>query len=130
MSEDLRGGAGSDATSILGEGAVADAEEAVLDLPVIAGELEQSGGVEALLGQAGDGVDDLARAEGLGLAPALDAADAQEARPALIEAGGQPRVNGNEAGLDAAVRLLDRFGASPVGRVGRPVRGARQSGEP
>ena len=129
VSEDLRSGAGADAAGVLGEGAVADAEEAVLDLPVIAGELQEGGGIEPRLGQAGDGVDDLARAQGLGLPAALDAADAPETRPVLVEAGGQPRAHRDEAGLDAAVRLLDRRGAPQIRRVDAPLRGARQGGE-
>ena len=52
-------GAGSDAAGVFLERSVANAEEAVLDLPMVAGELEQRGLVHHGLGDGGDGVDHL-----------------------------------------------------------------------
>lgn len=63
LGEGLGSIAGADAAGVLGEGAVADAEEPIFDLPVVAGKRQQAGGVHPLGRQAGDGVDDLARAQ-------------------------------------------------------------------
>ena len=75
------------------------------------------GGIELVGGQAGDGVDHLARAAVLQLADALDAADGCDARPILIEAKRQLGAHPDAPRLDAAVALLDRLGALQIGRI-------------
>src|SRR5258708_6551370 len=80
--------AGADAAGVLAEGDVAHVEQAVLDGPVVASKLQQGGGIELVEGQAGDGVDDLARTAILQFADALDAADGGDPGPVLVEAGG------------------------------------------
>src|SRR5215212_11972534 len=72
MGQGDRGVAGANATGILGEGAVFDAEGAVLDAPMGAREFEELGGAGLLLRQIGDGIDDLALAVARQLADALD----------------------------------------------------------
>jgi hypothetical protein len=77
----------------------------------------ESGRIELFGGQTGDGVDQLSGAVGFALASALDLADGGDARPVLVEAGGQFGAHGDAAGLDAAVGLLDGLGAPQVWRV-------------
>ena len=108
---------GADPAVVLAERDVADVEQAVLDLPVVAGELQQAGCSDEGGIEAGDGVDHLARAAILQLADALDAADRLEARPRLIEAGRQLGAHLNAPDLDAAVALLDRLGADEIGGI-------------
>ena len=80
--------AGSQAGLIVAEGDVEHPVQAVLDGPMIAGELQQPCRIELVGGQAGDGLDHLARAAVLQLADALDAADGCDAWPILVEAKG------------------------------------------
>ncbi|MDB5406487.1 MAG: hypothetical protein JWL84_1399 [Rhodospirillales bacterium] len=120
---------GADAAGVLGEGAILDAEEAVFDLPVGAGDLEEPAGIGGLFRQVGDGVDDLALAVGFEFAAALDPADAQEPRPCVVEAGRQG-AHGDAAGLDAAMLLADRLRPFQVRRIALPVGDARQRGDP
>src|SRR4051812_23965561 len=117
------GVAGADAAGVLGDGAVFDAERAVLDAPMGAGEFAQPVGAGCLFGEIGHGIDDLPRAVGLHLAEALDAADPHQAGPVLVEPRGR-RAHRDAADLDAAVLLIDRFGALQVRGIDPPVRGA------
>lgn len=63
MSEDLRGAAAAHAATVFFEGHVANVEQAVFDMPMLAREVEQLVWSMALRRQAGDGVDHLALAE-------------------------------------------------------------------
>ena len=121
MGEGLGCGAGSDPAEVFGKGAVADPEEAVLDLPMGSGQVEKAARVEGGFGERGDGVDDLALAERAGLAPPLDASHACGPRPDPVEPA-RDGADGDAAGLDATVRLLDGVGAAQVGRVDAAVR--------
>lgn len=121
---------GSDAAGILQEGAVAHMEQPVLDLPVVAGKLQQGSGIHAILGNAGDGVDDLTGAERPGFAPPLDPADAPQAGPVFIQAGRQFGAYRDYPRLDATVAAIDVFGALEVRRVSAPGRGSDIPTEP
>jgi len=129
------GVAGADTAGILGEGAVRDAEGAVLDAPMGAGEFEPPVGAGGLFGQSGlfgqisNGIDDLPLAVGLQLADALDTADPQQTGPVFVEPRGR-RAHRDAADLDAAVLLADCLGALQVRGIDPPVRGARQRGYP
>jgi hypothetical protein len=120
---------GADAAGVLGEGSVADPEEAVLDLPVIAGEPEQAALVHHIGWDGCDGVDDLARAHRPGLAQPLDPDDARGARPDLVEPCGQ-LAHADAPGLDAAVAAVDLLGAAQIGRIDRSVSLPGAAGEP
>ena len=50
MSEGLRGGSRADAAEVFGEGAVTHPEQAVLDLPVSPGEIEEAAASSVVLG--------------------------------------------------------------------------------
>ena len=123
----VRRGSGADPAVVLAERDVADVEQAVLDLPVVAGELQQAGCSDEGGIEAGDGVDHLARAAILQLADALDAADRLEPRPRLVEACGQLRAHPDAPDLDAAVPLLDRLGADKIGGI-TPLGGLTRNG--
>src|SRR6185437_1195210 len=77
----------------------------------------------------GDGIDDLARAELLGLAEAFDAADLLKAGPILCEPRWQDGANCDAAHLDTTVALVDVLGATQVRRLGALLRRARQGGD-
>jgi hypothetical protein len=115
--ESQRSGAGSHATCILRERHIANVEQAVLDLPVVAGKLQQCSRIELVGGQAGDGVDHLARAAVLQLAQSLDAANRCKAGPILVETKRQLGAHLDAPRLDATVALFDGFGALQVGRI-------------
>ena len=71
----------------------------------------------ACRGQAGDGVDHLARAVVFEFASALDPADRCQARPILVETRRQLGAHGDAPRLDAAVALFNRFGPLQIGRI-------------
>ena len=129
MGEVLWGVAGSDPAGIFGEGPVPDAEQAVLDLPVIPGQRQQGGLIHHARGDRGDGVDHLPGAERLRLAQALDSYDAGGILPDAVEAGGDG-ADADAAGFDPAVAMVDLAGAPEVGRVDGSVTLARTTGEP
>ena len=119
--------AGTYPAGVLAESDVAHIMQAVLDLPMVAGELQKTGGFQLVHGQAGDGVNDLARAVCLHFAEALDPANCSKARPFFIEAGRELRAHGNPARLDPAVALLHRSGAFKIVRI-TPRRGCSRNG--
>jgi hypothetical protein len=129
MGQGLWGDAGADAAGILGKGRIAHVEETIFDLPVVARECEQGGGIAAFGGQVGNGIDDLARAEFLGLAASLDAADLLEAWPILLDSRRQGGPDGDAAHLDAPVALVGVLSTAKIRRIGPPVRRTRQGGE-
>lgn len=125
----LRGLIGSDAASALAKGDVLDVEGGVFDLPVISGQGQQLGRSSLVGVQAGQGVDDLDGAAVAQFASALDAADLARAGPDLIEPGGD-RPHGDDAGLDAAVALVEIDEAAQASRIATPIRLARNRSHP
>jgi hypothetical protein len=102
---------------VFAERDVADVEQAVFDLPVVAGELQQKRWSVLCRIEAGDRVDDLARAAVGQLADALDAADRLDAGPRLAEACRQARAPADATDLDPAVPFVDGLGAFQVVRI-------------
>lgn len=120
---------GPDAAGVFGEGSIPDAEQAVLDLPVVPRQLQQSSFVHHVGWDRGDGIDDLPRAERPGLAQPFDADDPAGILPELIE----PRRDGahrDASGLDAAMAAIDLLGPSQIGRIKFLFWLARAAGEP
>lgn len=118
----LRSRTGADATGVLAQEDIAAPMEAVFDAPVVAHEGEQGLGSGLLAGQAGDGIDDLARDLALALAGPLDAANLRGPRP--VKGGDDLAADREVADLEAAVPLVGRLGALTVRR--RPVQGGRR----
>jgi hypothetical protein len=128
MCESDRRVAGADPASVFGEGPVADAEQPVLDLPVIAGECQHGAGVHRIGRDGRDGVDDLARAQGPGFAQPLDPDDAGRVGPEPIE----PRrrsPDGDPSDLDATMAAVDLLGAAQIRRIDRLVSLSGAAGE-
>ena len=92
-------------------------EQAVFDLPMVARQLEQVCWIELVGRQAGDGVDDLARAAVFQFADALDPADRGDARPVFVEPRRQLGADGDAARFDSAVAFFDGLGALQIGRI-------------
>jgi len=129
FSERLRSRTGPDPAGVLSICHVAHVEQGILDLPMIARKLEHSRGLDLSGRQARDGVDNFARAIGLHLAAAFDAADGRESWPVLIEAGRQFGPHRNLPGFDAAMGLFDGPGAFEIGRITPPGRHPRNGGD-
>ena len=115
-------GAGTDAAAVLEESDIADVVQPVFDGPVVSDELEQALRRGPVGRQAGDEIDDLDALPAPDPASTLDAGDLGEAGPGEI--GNDLLADGDAAGFDAAMALVDRLGKAQI--RWRPVTGGKR----
>jgi len=123
------GRSGSYPAGVLTEGNVAHMEQAVLDGPMIAGELQKSSRVELGRRQAGDGVNNLPRAVCFHFATAFDSTNRCKAWPFFIKAGGEFGAHRDPARFDPAVIFFNGLCAFEIRGITPPGGNARNGGD-
>lgn len=130
VGESLRGLAGADPAGVFLEGDVAHVKQAIFDLPVIARQFQQPGGVHFPRRYGSDGVDDLPGAQRFCLAGSFDPHDLRQAGPVLIEIGGQFGANRDAPDFNAAMPGIGMLKPDEIGRIDPLEALAGLAGEP